>query len=91
MRNLFKKNTYTVPEDGWKPVNREPVPIPVDEDVINCIIETPQLHEGDKYTLYRQRGIFYKSRMKFVPNSLFGYDVYFPDMDSFRSALVRIL
>lgn len=63
-----------------------------DIDVIYCEIETPQFHCcQEKFHMYKQRGTFYKSDMKFIHSGLLnGHDVQFHNIEDFHKALRKV-
>jgi hypothetical protein len=75
-----------------KPVVRHSLIAIPDIDVIDCEIETPQFHGcQEKFHMYKQRGTFYKSDMKFIHSGLLtGYNVQFHNIEDFQRALWRV-
>lgn len=66
---------------------------PNSKNVFSCEIETPQFQGSDhKFIMFRQTGTFYLMDMMFLPDDVIhGHGVAFPDIESFRESLVRVL
>jgi len=67
--------------------------IPDGMEVIDCIIETPQFKGCQEvFTMYKQRGIFYKKELKFIHSGIFfGHDVQFQNLEDFKDALIKVI
>ena len=61
--------------------------------MIRCKIKSPEFKDGKVYKWKVQSGIFDENTLIFRPDGflsfLFGYDVYFQNMDDFYSALIK--
>jgi len=91
MKTLFEK-LISIFWGQPKPIVKDSlIPIP-DGDLFYCIIETPEFKNGKIWKMRKQKGMIYKSNMKFVTShSLTGYDVQFHSIEDLQKSLRRVL